>query len=396
MTWHIAFLNAPTIGEVFPTLAIVAELVRRGHRVSYATGQARAEVVGAMGATVVPYESSLPDEADPALLPPEPDDYFRTIRSGFLREAYTTFPQLEAICEADRPDLLVYHTQTFAARMLAVKHGIPAVQLWTFMAANPNWSIGKHLGLEAAGLAGLAEHQQRLDDLAAAHGCDPERVRAYSPRRHLMLYPRLMQFRHLNFDGRYRFVGPCVGARPFQRPWLPPEPDRPVALVSLGTVYNRLPGFYRTCAEAFAGTDWQVVVSLGERTDPAEVGPVPDNVHVAASVPQLEVLRHARVFVTHAGMGGSLEALRAGVPMLTLPQTPEQQVNAARLAELGAARPLDPDRLTPTYLRAAVDAVAGDESMRRKLLRLSHELRACGGATLAADLIEAELPVAAH
>ncbi|GHJ45337.1 UDP glycosyltransferase [Catellatospora sp. TT07R-123] len=393
MTWHIAFLNAPTIGEVFPTLAIVAELVRRGHRVSYATGQARAEVVTAMGATVVPYESSLPDESDPGLLPPRPVDYFNTMRGGFLREARTTFPQFECLCLADRPDLLVYHTQAFAARMLAVKHRIPAVQLWTFMAANPQWSIGKHLGLAAAGQAGLDEHQRRLDALATEQGCDPEEVRAYEPRRHLMLYPRLMQFRHLNFDGRYRFVGPCVGERPFQQPWQPPEPDRPVALVSLGTVYNRLPGFYRTCVDAFAGTDWQVVLSLGSRTDPAEVGPVPPNVHVAESVPQLQVLRHARVFVTHAGMGGSLEALRAGVPMLTLPQTPEQQVNALRLAELGAARPLDPALLTPAYLRGAADAVAGDAAMRHKLHRLSHEVRACGGATLAADLIEAELPV---
>ncbi|MDI1463963.1 glycosyltransferase [Catellatospora sp. KI3] len=396
MSWHIAFFNAPTIGDVFPTLAIVAELVRRGHRVSYATGRARAEAVTAMGATAVPYESSLPDEADPALAPPAPEDYFGTIRSGFLREAGTTFPQLEAVCAADRPDLIVYHTQTFAARMLAVKHRIPAVQLWTYLAANAHWSINRHLGMEAAALAGMEEHLRRVDELAAAHGCAPDEVRAFNPRRHLMLYPRFMQFRHLTFDERYRFVGPCVGVRPFQQPWLPPEPDRPVALVSLGTVYNRLPGFYRTCAEAFAGTDWQVVLSLGERTDPAEIGPVPDNVHVAASVPQLAVLRHARVFVTHAGMGGCLEALRAGVPMLTVPQTPEQQVNAARLAELGAARPLIPDRLTPAYLRDALDAVAGDEAMRRRLRQLSHEVRACGGAPLAADLIEAELPVRAH
>ncbi len=32
---HILFLNTDDRGHVFPTLAVVAELVRRGHRVTY-------------------------------------------------------------------------------------------------------------------------------------------------------------------------------------------------------------------------------------------------------------------------------------------------------------------------------------------------------------------------
>ncbi|MFD0593952.1 nucleotide disphospho-sugar-binding domain-containing protein [Catellatospora coxensis] len=162
-------------------------------------------------------------------------------------------------------------------------------------------------------------------------------------------------------------------------------------LISLGTVYNRLPGFYRTCVEALGDSPWQVVLAVGERTDPAELGPAPGNVTVAASVPQLDVLAHAAVFVTHAGMGGILEAIRAGVPMLTVPQTPEQEVNALRVAELGVGRPLDPAASTPA-LRAAVEDLTSDQGVRDALTRLQTDLRTYGGAPLAADVIESSLP----
>jgi UDP:flavonoid glycosyltransferase YjiC (YdhE family) len=58
--------------------------------------------------------------------------------------------------------------------------------------------------------------------------------------------------------------------------------------------------------------------------DPAALGPIPPNVEVHAHVPQLAVLRRARVFVTPAGMGSTMESLYFGVPMVAVPQMAEQ------------------------------------------------------------------------
>lgn len=389
---HIAFVNAPTVGEVYPTLPIVAELVRRGHRVGYATVAARAEAVSATGALVVPYTSSLPAESDRDLRRPDRADYIATVREGFLGEARATLPQLAPYFRDDRPDLMVFGMQSLAGRLIAIRDGLPAVQFQSFQAANEHWSIARHLALTATPRPGLPDHQAQLDAFAAAQGVEPEAVRAFQPLAQLLLYPRFMQFQADTFGERCHFVGPCTGPRPFQPRWAPAAPDRPVVLISLGTVYNRLPGFYRTCVEAFAGTRWQVVLAVGERTDPAELGPVPGNVTVAATVPQLDVLAHAAAFVTHAGMGGILEAIRAGVPMLTLPQTPEQEVNALRVAELGVGRPLDAAGPTAAALRAAVESLTTDQGVREALTRLQAEIRTYGGAPLAADLIESALP----
>ncbi|GAB4053731.1 macrolide family glycosyltransferase [Catellatospora paridis] len=389
---HIAFVNAPTVGEVYPTLPIVAELVRRGHRVGYATVAARAEAVAATGALVVPYTSSLPAESDRDLRRPDRADYIATVREGFLGEARATLPQLAPYFRDDRPDLMVFGMQSLAGRLIAIRDGLPAVQFQSFQAANEHWSIARHLALTVTPRPGMPDHQAQLDAYAAAQGVDPDAVRAFQPSAQLLLYPRFMQFRADTFGERCHFVGPCTGPRPFQQRWAPADPNRPVVLISLGTVYNRLPGFYRTCVEAFAGTRWQAVLAVGERTDPAELGPVPGNVTVAATVPQLDVLAHAAAFVTHAGMGGILEAIRAGVPMLTVPQTPEQEVNALRVAELGVGRPLDSTAPTADALRAAVENLTTDHGVSEALTRLQAEIRTYGGAPLAADLIESTLP----
>ncbi|GAA2381819.1 UDP glycosyltransferase [Catellatospora methionotrophica] len=388
---HIAFVNAPTVGEVYPTLPIVTELIRRGHRVSYATVAARAEAVAATGATVLPYLSGLPAESNRDLRRPERADYITTVREAFLDEARATLPQLAPYFRDDRPDLMVFGMQSLAGRLIAIGEQLPAVQFQSFQAANEHWSIARHLGLTVTPRPGMPEHQVQLDTFAAAHGVDPDAVRAFQPLAQLLLYPRFMQFRAETFSGRHHFTGPCTGPRPFQARWTPPDPGRPVVLVSLGTVYNRLPGFYRTCVEAFTGSPWQAVLAVGERTDPAELGPLPANVTVAATVPQLDVLAHAAAFVTHAGMGGILEAIHAGVPMLTVPQTPEQEVNAQRVAELGAGHPLAPTA-TAAALRTAVENLTTDQGVRQALTRLQTELRAYPGTPLAAALIESALP----
>jgi MGT family glycosyltransferase len=103
------------------------------------------------------------------------------------------------------------------------------------------------------------------------------------------------------------------------------------------------------------------------------------------------VLRHARAFVSHAGMGSTMEALYYGVPLVCVPQMLEQEINAGRVAELGLGVRLDPERLTAADLRAAVDAVSGDAGMRAALDRMREATRKAGGAAAAADAIEAHL-----
>jgi MGT family glycosyltransferase len=163
-----------------------------------------------------------------------------------------------------------------------------------------------------------------------------------------------------------------------------------VLYISLGTIFTDNPVFYRTCIEAFRDGPWQVAMTIGAQ-DRAAIGPVPPGIDVRPRFPQPAVLRHARAFVSHAGMNSTMEALYYGVPLVTIPQMPEQAANADRVVELGLGGRLAADTLTPDTLRRAVSRVTTDEQIRTNLKRMQQAIRDAGGAERRATLIEERL-----
>ena len=100
--------------------------------------------------------------------------------------------------------------------------------------------------------------------------------------------------------------------------------------ISLGTIFNNEPSFFKQCFEAFGESNYQVVLSRGKYVDAATLSPIPDNFLVSPYVPQLDILSRARVFVTHAGMNSTMESLYYGVLMVAVPQMQEQTVTVAQ------------------------------------------------------------------
>jgi MGT family glycosyltransferase len=156
----------------------------------------------------------------------------------------------------------------------------------------------------------------------------------------------------------------------------------------LGTVFNANPEFFDSCFDAFANSDWQVVLSVGTNTDPSALVRIPDNFLVCSHVPQLEVLEHTDVFVTHGGMNSVMEAIYYSVPMVVVPQQPEQAMTAARVAELELGVALEPGQVTAGALRDAVTTVSGDAGYRSRIARMQQAARDAGGYLRAADEIQ--------
>jgi MGT family glycosyltransferase len=153
--------------------------------------------------------------------------------------------------------------------------------------------------------------------------------------------------------------------------------------VSFGTSYTHQPDLYRLCIKELADT-YRLVLSTG-KVDPAILGRLPVGVHAARTQPQLDVLEHASVFITHAGMGGAVESLWFGVPTVAIPQAVDQFTNAAKLEEIGAGVHLPADQLNGETLRTALQA-AQDKTERARKLR--SEVRGTGGTAIAADTVE--------
>jgi MGT family glycosyltransferase len=165
--------------------------------------------------------------------------------------------------------------------------------------------------------------------------------------------------------------------------------DAPLVYVTFGSVLGTLPGaaaVYRAAIDAGAPLRVRVLVTVGHDVDVATLGRMPANVHVAAWVPQAEVLDTAAVVVAHGGSGTTLGALAAGVPLVLVPLFADQLANAQRVGSIGAAAVVEPDRgpaggmgkLGPEdspRLRAAVETVMRDPAYARAARRVAGEMR---------------------
>ncbi|GAA1952255.1 macrolide family glycosyltransferase [Amycolatopsis minnesotensis] len=400
---HYAFFSFPGIGHVRPTLPIVHELVARGHRVTYFVADRLAHLVAGSGAEVVEYFSEFP----------EPVGEVRTVDEtarmliDLMREGLAPLHgALEAFAEQP-PDLIVHDdNSTHTARLLAHRWNLPLVRLYPHFytidepAGDPQTeqpddgevtaaSLGAHAGLIAAG-------ERMFADLAAL-GYDRETalsvLRCEDAASNLSFAPRFLQ-PGADEDLPDRFL--CIGPSPDPVPegsWEPPA-GRAAILVSLGTSAKTSPEFFRRCALALAAEDRQVVLTVGGRVDPAEVGELPDGVEVHQWLPHALVLPHASAYVGSAGLNSFNSALRWHVPLVSVPLTLEQEATASRVDELGLGVRLDFDDVTPESVRQAVSTITSDPAYAERMRRMSETIDAENAASRAADEIEFQTPVA--
>jgi MGT family glycosyltransferase len=381
---HLAFVSLPAHGHVTPTLPVVAELARRGWRISYATGGQFGPEVERAGATLVRTSTPAPAAPPPPVTGPAA---LASFLQRIVTDARTSLPVLTAHFRADPPRAVCYDATSLAGRILAAETGAADVALLPTFATNERSSPFARAGAPPPEILAVV---REMADLAAAHGVELQRgVGMLAPASlNVVFVPREFQPGADTFDDRFRFVGPSPGTREDDGGWAPP--DEPVLFVSLGTAFNDRPEFFRTCLEAFADRG-PVAMAVGQHVSVDDLGAVPGNIDIRPWFPQPAVLRHAAAFVSHAGMGSTMEALYYGVPLVCVPQMLEQEANAGRVAELGLGVRLDAAGLTAADLRSAVDAVTTDAAMRTALDRMRTAVRGAGGAEAAADAIEAHL-----
>lgn len=397
MTKHFAFISMPAHGHVNPTLPLVEELVRRGHRVSYAVGPEFADAVAATGAEVV--DTGSESHAMPAGAKPFDMDAMAPMLRRRIQDLRTFLPRLGERFTADPVDAVCFTVDEPAGRMLAEKLDVPEIALIPHFAGNDQVSLRDMFTEEEAQAFDpnhpvLQEFRTALAEISSDFGVTEQQAafgEAPASPLNLVFLPKSFQLRGETFDERFRFIGPSVGGRG-AADWKPADPAKPLLFISLGTVFNQNPDFYRTCIEAFRDGEFQVAMSIGKALDPASLGELPENFEVRPSFPQPAVLQYASAFLTHAGMNSTMEALYYGVPTVSVPQMAEQRANARQLVSLGLGRTLaDEEEITAELLRSAVEAVASDAALRARLADMQRELRDSGGAVAGADAVEAAL-----
>jgi MGT family glycosyltransferase len=373
-----------------PTVGLVAELVRRGHRVSYVTTDQFTDVLERAGAEVLPYTSTVASSSTMKVVHP-------------LSELVRALHENSAIAEVAKarfadtlPDLIVYDLMAFVAgRVLSRNWRLPAVMLSPVIASGPFYStvpaIAERSPKEENDTSpAMSDYFLGLGRFLSDYGPNIKVTDVlFESAEGLTVVncPREFQIAGDTFDDRWIFSGPCLTDRAFQDQWQPPNED-PVLLVSFGSMnYEGQRAFLKTCVSAFAGLAWHVVISTGPDVDPAELGSLPPNMEAHQHVPQLAILKNAKLLISHSGMGGVMEALSLGVPILAVPQLPEHILVADRVAELGLGRKITCD-ISAEELRATVLDLAADVPTAQALAQMREYIQKAGGAPSAADAIE--------
>ena len=387
MALRVLFTTQPGLGHLFPLLPLADGLRARGHEVAFAASASfgrdvadagHAHFTAGLDWVTADMASHFPEIASVA---PGPERYVvgRTVVFAG-RTAVDAVPDLLAVAERWRPDLIVNEAAEYGGAVCAELRGLPHAAVRTDSGSSSY--ADRHVVSDA--LSGTRRHF----GLAA----DPD---VETPFRYLQL-----SFAPPGLDERPQDGAPtCHRLRPIptrtsEYSTAPPSlngegtrGDRPLVYVTLGTVYNS-PTLLATILDGLAAEPLDLLVTIGPRADPEQLGRLPSNVRLARWVPQDEVLPHCDAVITHGGYGTVSAALRHGLPLVMLPISADQPLNARRCSALGVSTTVAADERTPDRIRASTLDVLGNPTYRRAAQRVAAEASLRPGVDHTLDLLE--------
>jgi MGT family glycosyltransferase len=176
-----------------------------------------------------------------------------------------------------------------------------------------------------------------------------------------------------------------TSVRATDAPYDPPPGDEPLIYLSLGSLGSGDVELMRTLIGTLADAPYRIVVSKGPQHDQLELA---GNMTGAEFLPQVSVLPHVDLVITHGGNNTVTEALRFGKPMILLPLFWDQYDNAQRIDEMGYGIRLDTYAHEPEELTSAIGRLLDDATLATRLHAMSARLAGIPGTVTAADLIE--------
>jgi len=387
----VCVFQLPTSGHVNPLLPVLTELVERGADVCSTSVPVIAGKVAATGARLVDYP---PIVAERASTPP---DGLADVCALLSEMTEVLMPWCVALLERERPDVVIVDSMAPWGRLAAAHLGIPCVSSSTTFVIHSGLdrSLAGTVGTVRevlTGIPALLRYARARRAVRRTWGLDvgsPVGLLAGLADLTIAHTSRELQPGADVLDAPYRpirYIGTAVRPASPEHPEFADLADGPLIYASLGTLYNERPDFFRNVLAALADHDGPVLLSIGDRLDPAELGILPANAVVRRSVPQLAVLARAEAFITHGGMNSTTESLVHGVPLVFAPQTADQPLVARRVAALGAGTVLRGHCPSPTAIADAVAQVRRSGA-RERAAELGRSLLACGGAAAAADAI---------
>jgi len=168
--------------------------------------------------------------------------------------------------------------------------------------------------------------------------------------------------------------------------------ELPLMYCSLGTYTNKckfaLPFFKTLIAFMHERTDLQLLLHIGKKIKPQDLGVVPTNVHISDFVPQMTVLKQSDILLTHGGFSTVKEAIALRVPMAVFPWSNDGYGNAARVVQHGIGRKAQLKKATKESLCEIVNDLKNNKVYQTSINKLSQATSEEDGMSRAQDFID--------
>ncbi len=403
-----------SFGDVLPYLSVGRGLVARGHEVVLAAPEVYRDAAASSGLAFAPIRPDI--DFDDATMFQRVMDPKRgaevVVREVLLPELRNSYTDLEAAC--DGADLLVSHVLTYAAPILAQKHGMrwassvlsPMVfcSAWDPPALAPMPGLARLRVLGPGITGGVLRMLKRMahrwsdpirglrSELGVPAGGDPLWEGQFSPHGTIALFSGAFASEQPDWPS-----GTTLCGFPFHDEDFGGDPDRdrleafvgagdPPVVCTLGSSGGHAAGgFYEQAVAAARRLGRRAVLVTGSASAPEDDG---GDVLAVRSASLAWLFEQACAAVHMGGVGTTGLALRAGCPQVLVPFSHDQFDNAVRVARLGLGRSVSRRGLTADRLGRAIDDVLALPGLGARLASCSGRIRQEDGVGMACAALE--------
>ena len=381
---RVLVATQPGSSVFFQLVPLARALHGAGHEVLVATSRRFGPVVSRIGLS---YRAAGIDwlEAAVAETFPEVAEHRHDPHGALVRFIVDLFVRRTALPFASdvaswigqwKPDLLLHSSNELGGAAAAEAAGVPHLMV---MAGLDNW-----FDRIAPALAGTDEARKAVG-LAPAHG-DAGWLFA-----HGLLLAEAPGWSTHSLEGLgVSWLRPVSPEQPRgDERWLEELP-RPLAHVTLGTVFNKLARpLFVPLASGAARAAASVVVTVGEDADPDAFSGLPANVHVRRYLPLDALLERCDAVLAHGGWGTVVACAEAAVPMAALILGADQGYNAALVERAGFGFGFEPKDCAPDHVAELTRRLLSAPELRAGAARQAAALRAVPSpADVAASLAQ--------
>jgi len=370
----ILMINIPMHGHVNPTIALTKELVDRGYDVTYLINEEFRKKIAPTGANLITYEA-------------------QTSKKLVVRDLFNTMSTIyyKALEIGGDFDCLIYEMGFLFGAKLGEELGIKTVCLTSTFALDENIFQDKGFLYNIMKTKVFSKVLSRIliKDKKLRHTDLIYELLNHNPDLNIVYTSRQFQVHNEDFDGKqFVFIGPSIGGRLHESDIPFDQMKEKIVYISLGTVSTNSLDFFKTCIKAFKDTNVSIIMSIGKQITIEDLGTIPNNFNVYPFVPQVAVLEHTDLFITHCGMNSANEAMYYGIPVIGVPQRGDQPIVANRMRELGLGEVIDKKHVTAASLRTMTGKILNDSTYQSNMAKLRQEMKSAGGYSKAADEIE--------